>query len=402
MPEFAYTARNLSGQVVSGSLTANSERDAVNALSGQSLFPIKVTAAKNPAARQVFGGKVSDQKIANFYEQFASLMTNGVPMIRSLTILKQQSSTPALSSTLGDVIARVEDGEGIAEAFARHPQVFSEMAVNMSRAGAEGGFLEDALERVAAFTEQQAELKSRTVGALIYPLVLAVIGSLVVTILLVFFVPKFGEMFEQLRTAGNMPAITEWLLWFSTNLQRYGIFVLIAMVMLYGFIKVQLSTPAGRRLWDRVKLKIPLFGPIFLSLAVARFCRVLGTLLKNGVPILKALEISRDASGNKILSEAIQQASENITSGESLSVPLKKSGHFPINVTEMISVAEESNTLDEVLVSISDSLEKSTVRKLDIMVKLIEPLMLLVMASIIMVVVIALLLPIMRMGSVMQ
>jgi type II secretory pathway component PulF len=402
MPEFAYTARNLAGQIVSGSLTANSERDAVNALSGQSLFPIKVTAAKNSAARQVFGGRVNDQKIASFYEQFASLMTNGVPMIRSLTILKQQSSSPVLSSTLEDVIARVEDGEGIAEAFGRHPQVFSEMAVNMSRAGAEGGFLEDALERVAKFTEQQAELKSRTVGALIYPLVLAVIGSLVVTILLVFFVPKFGEMFEQLRTAGNMPAITEWLLWFSTSLQRYGIFVLLGIGLLYVMLKMQLNTPAGRRFWDSLKLKLPLFGPIFLSLAVARFCRVLGTLLKNGVPILKALDISRDASGNKILSEAIQQASENITSGESLSVPLKKSGHFPINVTEMISVAEESNTLDEVLVSISDSLEKSTVRKLDIMVKLIEPLMLLVMAGIIMVVVIALLLPIMRMGSVMQ
>lgn len=402
MPEFAYTARNMTGEIVNGSLTANSEREVVTLLSGQSLFPIKVTASKKAASGQVFGGKVSEQKIATFYEQFASLMANGVPMIRSLTILKQQSSSPVLSATLEDVIARVEDGEGISEAFARHPRVFSDMAVNMSRAGAEGGFLEDALERVATFTEQQAELKSRTMGALIYPIVLAVIGTLVVTVLLVFFVPKFGDMFEQLRSMGNMPAITEWLLWFSTSLQRYGIFVLLGMVMLWGLIRAQLSTPAGRRTWDRVKLKIPLFGPIFLSLAVARFCRVLGTLLKNGVPILKALDISRDASGNKILSEAIQKASENITSGESLSVPLKKSGHFPVNVTEMISVAEESNTLDEVLVSISDNLEKSTVRKLDIMVKLVEPLMLLVMAGIIMVVVIALLLPIMRMGSVMQ
>lgn len=402
MPEFAYQARNLTGEIVNGSLTANSEREVVTLLTGQSLFPIKVTASKTTSTGKGFGGKVNDQKIATFYEQFASLMANGVPLIRSLTILKQQSSSPVLSTTLEDVIARVEDGEAIAEAFARHPRVFSDMAVNMSRAGAEGGFLEDALERVAIFTEQQAELKSRTMGALIYPIVLAVIGTLVITVLLVFFVPKFGDMFEQLRSMGNMPAITEWLLWFSTSLQRYGIFVLLGLAMLWGLIQAQLNTPAGRRTWDRIKLKIPLFGPIFLSLAVARFCRVLGTLLKNGVPILKALDISRDASGNKILSEAIQKASENITSGESLSVPLKKSGHFPVTVTEMISVAEESNTLDEVLISISDNLEKSTVRKLDIMVKLVEPLMLLVMAGIIMVVVIALLLPIMRMGSVMQ
>ncbi len=157
-----------------------------------------------------------------------------------------------------------------------------------------------------------------------------------------------------------------------------------------------------RRFSDALKIKVPLFGPIFLSLAVGRFCRVLGTLLKNGVPILKALDISRDASGNRILSEAIADASENITSGETLSVPLSKSGHFPRNVTEMISVAEESNTLDQVLVNISEGLEKQTVRRLDLMVKLIEPLMLMVMAAIILVVVVALLLPIMKMGSVMQ
>jgi general secretion pathway protein F/type IV pilus assembly protein PilC len=276
------------------------------------------------------------------------------------------------------------------------------MAVNMSRAGAEGGFLEDALMRVAQFTEQQSELRSRTIGALIYPAVLASIGTIVVTVLLVFFVPKFGEMFDQLRRSGNLPAITEWLLWFSGFLQRFGIFFLMAMLATYVGLKYYLATPAGRRNWDAIKLKLPLFGPIFLSLAVARFCRVLGTLLKNGVPILKGLEISREASGNKILSEAIEQAAENITSGASLSVPLGKSGHFPRNVTEVISVAEESNTLDDVLVNVADNLEKNTLRKLDMMVKLIEPLMLVVMAGIIMVVVIALLLPIMKMGSVMQ
>ncbi len=402
MPEFAYTARNMSGQIVSGSISANSERDVLANLTGQSLFPIKVTASKKSGSAVVFGGRVNDQKIALFYEQFATLMANGVPMIRSLHILKEQTSTVPLKTALEDVIARVEEGEGISEAFARHPKIFSEIAVNMSRAGAEGGFLEDALQRVAGFTEQQAELKSRTVGALIYPVVLASIGTIVVTVLLVFFVPMFGGMFENLRRGGEMPAATEWLLWFSDFLKRWGVLVLIALAGLYVFLKFQLNTTKGKIAWDRWKLKIPLFGPIFLSLAVARFCRVLGTLLKNGVPILKALDISREASGNRILSKAIEKATENISSGETLSVPLKRSGHFPQNVTEMISVAEESNSLDDVLVNISDSLEKTTIRKLDIMVKLLEPLMLLIMAGIIMFVVIALLMPIMKMGAALE
>ncbi len=401
MPEFSYTARSMTGEMVSGTINANSEREVVNALSGQSLFPIKV-ATEQEKKPLTFGRGINDQKIAVFYEQLASLMSNGVPMLRSLTILKEQTRSTVFKEALEDIISRVEDGDTMSASFARHPKIFSEMAINMSRAGAEGGFLEEALERVARFTEQQSELKSRTVGALIYPAVLATIGTIVVAVLLVFFVPRFGELFQQLRDMGQLPAITDWLLWFSGVLRRYGLFFVILAAILYIIVRVQLNTDKGRRIWDGIKIKLPLFGPIFLNLAVARFCRVLGTLLRNGVPILKGLEISRDAAGNRVLSEAIEKASDNITSGETLSVPLGKSGHFPRNVTEMISVAEESNTLDDVLVNIADGLEKQTVRRLDLMVKLIEPLMLMVMAGIILVVVVALLLPIMKMGNVMQ
>lgn len=402
MPDFTYTARNLTGDIVTGSMSANTERDVVNSLTNKSLFPVKVETEVEKKAITFGGGRVNDQKIAVFYEQLANLISNGVPMMRALNILKDQTRIPAFKAALEDVITRVEDGETLSDCFGRHPKIFSDMAVNMSRAGAEGGFLEDALFRVASFTEQQAELKSRTVGAMIYPAVLAVIGSLVVTVLIVFFVPKFGELFAQLREMGELPWVTEWLLGLSNFLRGYGIFLVIGFVMVFAIIKYQLNTESGRRLIDVLKIKTPLFGPIFLSLAVGRFCRVLGTLLKNGVPILKALDISRDASGNRVLSEAIGNAADNITSGETLSIPLEKSGHFPRNVTEMISVAEESNTLDDVLINISESLEKQTMRRLDLMVKLIEPLMLLIMAAIIMVVVVALLLPIMKMGNVMN
>ncbi len=401
MATFTYIARDNRGQRVTGTMSAASEREVINALTQKRLFPVSVDVERQQRTMRL-GGRVSGQKLAVFYEQLSSLIKNGVPLLRSLSILRDQTSIPALKNALDDVISRVEDGESLADAFGRHPKIFSEMAVNLTRAGIEGGFLEDSLERIARFTQQQDELKSRTIGALIYPAVLATIGTLVVAVLLVFFVPKFGEMFDALREKGQLPAITDWLLAFSGSVQRYGIFVVVGVVGAWFALRVQLRTDKGRMLVDRLKVRLPLFGPIFLNLAVARFCRVLGTLLHNGVPILKALEISSQAAGNRVLAKAITEATDNITAGESLSVPLQKSGHFPRNVTEMISVAEESNTLDSVLVGIADSLERETTRRLDLMVKLVEPLMLLVMAGVILIVVIALLLPVMKMGAAFQ
>ncbi len=400
MPTFEYVAREMSGEKVTGSLSANTERDVLNTLTAKSLFPISVSSAERKQIR--FGGRrVGGSKISSFYEQLASLIQNGVPLLRSLNILRDQSSIPALKKALDDVITRIEDGDTLSEGFARHPKIFNEMAVNMSRAGAEGGFLEEALDRVATFTEQQSELKQRTMGALIYPAVLATIGSIIVVVLLVFFVPEFGSLFDQLRAKGELPKATDMLLAFSGMLRSYWLYILLFLAILFAVAKVQLASDKGKWFADAMRLKLPLLGIIFRNLAVARFCRVLGTLLKNGVPILKALEISREAAGNRVLSKAIEEASENITSGESLSEPLSASGHFPRNITEMINVAEESNTLDTVLINAAEGLEKQTLRRLDLMVKLVEPLMLLVMAAIVLFVVVALLMPVIKMGQVM-
>ena len=401
MADFTYIARDSSGQRVTGSMSAATERDVINMLTGKSLFPVSVEAAKQNVSLS-FGNTVSGQKIAVFYEQLASLLKNGVPLIRSLTILREQSSDRPLNFALDDVIKRVEEGESLGDSFALHPNAFSDIAVNMARAGAEGGFLEEALERVAKFTADQDELRAKTVGALVYPLLLAVAGTIIVGVLLVFFVPKFAEMFDSMREKGELPALTDFVLGFSEAISAYGIWFAIAFVGIIVLIRSQLRTESGRRMGDLIKLKLPLFGGIIQSLAVSRFCRVLGTLMQNGVPILKALDISSDATGNKVLSESISAATENITAGESLSVPLAKSGHFPRNVTEMISVAEESNTMDTVLIGIADNMEKQTARRLELMVKLIEPLMLLVMGVIVLIIVIALLMPIMTAGSVFQ
>jgi general secretion pathway protein F/type IV pilus assembly protein PilC len=317
-------------------------------------------------------------------------------MLRSLTVLSQQSTDATLSAVLTEIKGRVEEGEPLGQAMARYPRVFSEMAVNMTRAGAEGGFLEDALERVGTFTELQEDLKGRTISALAYPIFLFGVGTIVITILLVFFVPKFDTMFDRLRSKGQMPWVTDALLAFSRMLQSYGWILIVLAVIAFFVFRAKLASEAGREWGDRIKLKIPVLGGILMNLAVARFCRVLGTLLANGVPILKSLDISRSATGNRLLSNSIADAAENIRSGDSLASPLRSSGHFPLTVVEMISVAEESNSLDRVLPEIADSLEKRTFRRLDLFVRLLEPVMLLVMAMLVMLVVLALLVPVIR------
>ncbi len=399
MPDFAYVARNLQGQKVSGKLTAQSEGDVLNSLMAKSLFPIEVKQEKKGNRFQFGGKKVSPQQAATFYAQLASLVRSGVPLMRSLNVLYEQASNDALKAVLEDIRGRVEEGEALDVAMARHPRAFNDMAVNMVKAGAEGGFLEDALERVAAFTEEQEDLKGRTVSALAYPIFLAVVGSGILTFLLVFFVPRFEELFARLRERNQLPPITDWLLWFSGTLNSYGLLIIAGLVVLFFYLRTQLQTETGKRRFDYFKIKVPLLGGIMLDLAVARFCRVLGTMLKNGVPILRALEISREAAGNRILATAIENASENISSGESLAAPLGSSGYFPKTVVEMISVAEESNSLDRVLVEIADSLERRTSRRLDLAVRFLEPMMLLVMAGVVLVVVIALLLPVFRMSG---
>jgi len=398
MPDYAYTARDLQGQKQHGTISASTEREAMNLLSNQSLFPISVTS--DEAERTVHRGrKVKGQVMAATYSQLASLLRSGVPMLRSLAVIREQASNPTLTQVMDDIYVAVEDGQPMADAMESYPRVFSEMAVNMTRAGAEGGFLEDALERVAYFTEQQEDLKSRTVGALAYPVFLGSVGSLIVVALIVFFVPKFGELFETLRDRGELPVLTEWLLWLSNTLNRYWLLLLGLSIGAFFVLRVRLQSEEGRRFIDSWKMRMWLVGPIFQSLAVARFCRVLGTLLHNGVPILKSLGISREAAGNRMLSEAIEEASENITSGASLSRPLAASGYFPKTVVEMIAVAEESNTLDRVLVEVADGLEKRTARRLDLVVRLLEPIMLLVLAGAVLLVVIALLLPVIKMSS---
>lgn len=395
MPEFAYIARDMTGNRVEGTLAAGTEREALASLSAKDLFPLKVSSAEKntPAARSP---RVKPRVMATTYNQLSALLRSGVPLLRSIEVIREQTPHKNLKTVLEDVHARVQEGATLADAMAKHPKAFGELGTSIIRAGGEGGFMEEALERLARFTEQQDELKGRVIGAMAYPAILFTVGTVVVNVLVIFFVPKFEPLFARLKARGELPAMTEWLLWLSHTLQGYGLFILAVLVILGLFARQKLMTEQGRRWLDRVRLRMPVAGSIYLSLAVSRFCRVLGTLLTGGVPIVRSLEISADSTGNKILADAVRDAADNISAGQALAQPLAASGHFPADVVEMIAVAEQANSLETVLPQVAETLERDTWRRLDLFVRLLEPLMLLLLAGVVLMVVIALLVPVLK------
>lgn len=404
MPDFTYEALARTGTRATGIVTANSEREVAAILDSRGLFPLRIALAKTQASGPTgstgwWTRRVKGRQLAAFYSQMADLLRSGVPLLRSLELLEKQSSHPTLQAVIRDVRSRVADGTGLAQAMAFHPRVFSELVVGMIRAGQEGGFLEDVLKRIANFVEHQEDLKAKVVGALAYPVFLAVAGFAVLNILVIFFVPKFAKIFEKLEEKGELPTLTVYLMAFSHFLQNYWWVVLGGALTGLILFRRWAKTDTGRLMVDRFKVRLPLFGPIFLSLALSRFCRILGTLLHNGIPILKALNIAKDSTGNRVLALAIEKSAENVTAGQKLADPLRRCGYFPPDVVEMITIAEESNSLETVLVDIADSLEKRTSRNLELMVKLLEPIMLLVMAGVTLLIVMGLLLPVFKMGS---
>ena len=399
MPEFQYTARDTTGKRVTGTISAGGRREAATNLVAKALFPVDVQEAGTVVEAKSIR-KVPAQLLAVTYSQLADLLHSGVPLLRALEVIRKQTSHAGMNQILSDVCHHVEEGSTLADAFNHFPRVFGEMAVNMIRAGGEGGFLEEALSRVAEFTESSEDLKKRTLGAVAYPAILAIFGVNLVIVLVIFFVPMFKDLFARLRERNQLPPLTEGLLWMSATMRSYyGLLILIAVIAGGFFIRLWLNSEKGRLWRDNAKMKLPVVGPIFQSLAVARFCRVLGTLLKNGVPILRSLEISRNATGNRVLAIAIGEATENISAGQSLAEPLGASGRFPPSVVEMIAVAEQANNLEAVLLDTADSLEKHTWRKLDLAVRLIEPVMLLLIAGVILLMAIALLQPMFNMSQ---
>lgn len=415
MPDFTYTARNISGAVVNGTLSASDRDEALSQLAAKTLFPLSVDAASAGGIVSLFGSKedaanrpkkLSGAQLGPFYSQLADLIGAGVPLLRALQLIEEQASNPILQEIAADLRTQVADGKQLADAFRRHPQTFPIFVTSLIEAGEEGSFVEDVLRRLADINAHQAELRGKVVGAMIYPTFLMSFGALTVIVMLAYFVPKFEPIFARMEAQGGLPTATVILMTSSGILATWWPALLVAFVA--GVIATVrwLKSPNGQRILSRAlvaELQVgrQRIGPglVFRNLAVSRFCRVLGTMLANGVPMLRSLEIAQTAAGNVVIGDAVAKAASDVTEGKSLAQPLRRSGEFAAETVEMIAVGEESNRLEQVLINIADILERRVQRRLDMFVRLIEPIMLLILAAVVTFIVAALLLPILQSSS---
>jgi len=398
MATYSYKAKTRAGQLVSGVLTAESPQVAQRMLDDRALFPVSITEGGQASRAVLSGGKrrVNLKSLSAFYSQLADLLRAGVPVLRALDVLSRTTSNAVLAEILKEIHGDVAGGESLADAMAKHPSAFSDLSIAMVRAGEQGGFLEDVLSRISAFIERQDELRNKLIGSMIYPCVLLTAGIAVVTGLMVFVVPRIRTFLDRVP---DKPWLTDALFAASDLLKQRGHYVLGAVVIAVLFLVPVLRSDSGRLAWDRLKLRLPVLGRIVTMVAICRFCRILGTMLHNGVPILASLKVSKDSAGNRILAAEIERAAESVQKGEPLARPLAEGGLFPLEIIDMIAVAEESNNLESVLVQIADSNEVRTAREIDLGVRLLEPLMLVVMACMVLVIAVALLVPILKMSA---
>ena len=396
MPTYSYRAIGQDGQAVAGSLTAENYQVALRLLDEQALMPVNVKEGAIKA-RSITGRvkRVKLRYLVTYYSQLGDLLRAGVPMLRALDVLAKQDANPVLTEVVREVREDVAGGASLADAMEKHPNAFSELDAAMIRAGERGGFLEDVLTRISSFVERQNELRNKVVGSLVYPAVLLGAGTLVVTFLMVFVVPKLGEHLRE----ENYNILTHLVMGTCDVLANYFWALIIGVAAAVFGVSAVFKTGWGKMVKARLQLKAPMVGPIYTMVSVCRFCRILGTMLSNGVPILQSLKVSKDSAGNPILADEIEKAAENVRKGEALSTPLERSGLFPVDVIDMIAVAEESNNLENVLIQIADTNETRTARTIDLAVRLIEPILLVVMAGMVLCIALALLLPILTMST---
>lgn len=394
MASYEYTALDAAGKRIAGVLTGASEQTVLAELERRQLVPVHIEEKRQ--RRGLGRARLSPRKLAEVYVQLGDMLQAGVPVLKALRVLAGQKN-PKIAGVFGQIASAVEDGEALATAMEARPDVFKPTHIAILRAGEQGGFLEEAMIRLGQFVESQAELQSKLIGSLIYPVVLVVIGSGVLTIIFTVLIPMVQPMFDRIE---KLPAVTNLVFAVAAMTSTYLPLVLVILGCVVGGYLFVRKKPAFVQLRDRALLAIPLLGPLIRAIAVARFSRMLGTMLGNGVPLLRALSTAKAAAGNVVLEDAIDKAAEDVGAGASLAASLGQSGLFSTDVIEMLVVGEESGNIDKVLMRIAVTVESRIERLLSNLIKLVEPLLIAMIAVVVLVVAIGLILPLTQLSDI--
>lgn len=395
---YEYSVRDRSGKIVSGKLEAESQAAVATKLKSMGYAPVSINESKAGMKRELsipgFGKKVKLKDLAVMSRQFATMINAGLSMLRSLTILAEQTENKELRRVLGEVGKDVETGLALSNAMAKHGNVFPPLMVNLTRAGEVGGFLDTVLLQVAANYEAEVKLRSKIKSAMTYPVVVLIMAVLAVTGMLLFIVPVFAGMFEEL--GATLPAPTRVLVFLSEKMKFLAPLGLVGFIVFMIVWKRVKHKDAVRNFLDPLKLKIPVFGGLFQKVALTRFCRNLGTMLKAGVPILQALDIVADTTGNVVLAHATRDVQESVRRGETLAGPLTNHSVFPPMVVQMLSVGEDTGALDTMLGKIAEFYDAEVEATTESLTALLEPLMIAFLGGIVGSMIIALYMPIFK------
>jgi type IV pilus assembly protein PilC len=393
MPYFNYTIRDANGQTRSGKVEAPNAEELRKRLQAEGLQVLEVTEDRKAPRVPAGGyGRVKLSDLAIFARQFSTMLDAGVSLIRCLDVLQAQTNNARLRKILMDLSARVESGESLSRSMARHPKAFSQLIIGLIRAGEVGGVLEESLQRIAGFLEKDVELRRKIRSALTYPVIVLLAAIGIVIFLVSWLVPQFAQLFKELDIK-ELPAPTQFLVDLSALFTQRWYVVIIAVVAILIAYKLFVSTRVGRRVADRVKLRVPVFGPLHHKIVMARFSRTMGTLLASGVPILQAMETVAGVVGNSVVSDAVIESRARIREGEKIADPLQRSKMFPPMVVHMVSVGEESGSLDHMLNKIADFYENEVEMTIASLTAAIEPVMIVLLGVIVGFIVIAMFLP---------
>ncbi|MEP6663303.1 MAG: type II secretion system F family protein [Verrucomicrobiota bacterium] len=420
MPKFNCVAMDSRGKETKGTLEVANQNEAIGRIKEMGYFPTKVVEVdknkvdkKGATSTAVKGkkkggmnlqikipglsGKVKSKVLTVFTRQLATLVEAGLPLLRGLRVLQKQEKNVTLKNILNDLGTSIESGSTFSEGLAQHPKVFNKLFVNMVKAGELGGVLEVVLKRLSEFMEKAQKIKGKVVAAMFYPIAVMVVAVAIMAVLMIIVVPKFKEIFA--GTLGNgqsLPPFTAFVLGISDAIKNHFFITAGGMIVFVILFNIFIRTKVGRKLFDRFKLNMPVLGPVVSKVAISRFTRTLGTLVSSGVPILQALTIVKETSGNVIVGEAVSAVHESVKEGETITAPLEASKVFPPMVISMVDVGEQTGALPEMLMKIADNYDEEVDNAVAAMTSLLEPIMIVVLAVIVGSIVIALFLPLIK------